>query len=70
MEKRKEPRGQRPKSAKPKGDCVIPPERPKTELDKLLFRHSEREAQEIKGYIEWQARGEEKVLHVEKVASV
>lgn len=55
--------------AEPKGDCIIPPELPKGELHKLLFRHSEQEAQEIKDYVEWQAHGEEKVLHVEKVAS-
>lgn len=55
--------------AEPKGDCVIPPELPKGSLHKLLFRHSEQEAQEIKDYVEWQAGGEEKVLHVEKVAN-
>lgn len=53
----------------PKGDRVIPPALPKRELHKLLFRHSEREAQEIKDYVEWQAHGKEKVLHVEKLAS-
>jgi hypothetical protein len=31
--------------------------------------HSERQAQEIKDYVEWRAHGEKKVLHVEKVAS-
>lgn len=51
------------------GDCVVPPALPKGELHKLLFRHSEHEAQEIKEYVEWQAHGAEKVLHVEKVAS-
>jgi predicted Zn-ribbon and HTH transcriptional regulator len=51
------------------GDCVIPPALPKGELHKLLFRHSEHEAQEIKEYVEWQTHGAEKVLHVEKVAS-
>ena len=50
-------------------DCVVPPALPKEELHKLLFRHSEHEAQEIKEYVEWQAHGAEKVLHVEKVAS-
>jgi hypothetical protein len=34
-----------------------------------LFRHSEREAREIRDYVEWQAHGEEKVLHAEKVVS-
>jgi hypothetical protein len=57
------------KIAKLKGECIIPPELPKEELHKLLFRHSEQEAEEIKNYVEWQAHGEEKVLHVEKVAS-
>ena len=61
--------GKLPIIAEPKGDCVIPPKLPKGELHKLLFRHSEQAAQEIKDYVEWQARGEEKVLHVEKVAS-
>jgi len=50
-------------------DCIVPPALPKGELHKLLFRHSEHEAQEIKEYVEWQAHGAEKVLHVEKVAS-
>lgn len=50
-------------------DCVIPPALPKGELHKLLFRQSGKEAEEIKNYVEWQAHGEEKVLHVEKVAS-
>jgi hypothetical protein len=34
-----------------------------------MFRHSEQEAKEIRDYVEWQSRGEEKVLHAEKVAS-
>jgi len=50
-------------------DCLIPPALPKAELHKLLFRHSAQESKEIKDYVEWQAHGEEKVLHVEKVAS-
>jgi len=50
-------------------ECVIPPALPKTELHKLLFRQSENEAQQIREYVEWQAHGEETVLHVEKVAS-
>jgi|SRR6266545_3966359 len=49
--------------------CVIPPALPKRELHKLLFRQSENEAQQIREYVEWQAHGEETVLHVEKVAS-
>ena len=49
--------------------CLVPPALPKGELHKLLFRHSEAEAQEIKDYVEWQAHRKEKVLHVEKVAS-
>ena len=63
----------RPQKAKekatPEGDCVIPPPMPKGELHKLLFRQSEGEAQNIKEYVEWQAHGEETVLHTEKVAS-
>jgi hypothetical protein len=58
-----------PIAAKPQGDCIIPPELPKEELHKLLFRQSEKEAQEITDYVEWQAHGEEKVLHAQKVAS-
>lgn len=50
-------------------DCVIPPALPKGDLHKLMFRYSEQEAQEIRDYVEWQARGEETVLHAEKVAS-
>ena len=50
-------------------DCAFPPALPKAELHKLLFRQSEREGDEIASYVEWQARGEEKVLHAEKVAS-
>jgi hypothetical protein len=56
-------------AAKRESDCLIPPELPKGELHKLLFKSSPQEAQEIKDYVEWQARGEEKVLHAEKVAS-
>lgn len=51
------------------GECTIPPALPKGELHKLLFKHSENEALEIKQYVEWQAHGEERVLHVEMVAS-
>jgi hypothetical protein len=50
-------------------DCVVPPALPKGDLHKLMFRYSEQEATEIAGYVEWQARGEETVLHAEKVAS-
>jgi hypothetical protein len=49
--------------------CIVPPALPKADLHKLLFGQSEREAQEIADYVEWQARGEEKVLHAEKLAS-
>ena len=58
-----------PKSVKVEGECIIPPALRKRELHKLLFRQSDKEAQEIKEYVEWQAHGEEKVLHAEKVAS-
>ena len=47
----------------PKSDCLIPPELPKDELHKLLFKSSPQETQEIKDYVEWQAHGEEAVLH-------
>ena len=57
------------KPAPANGGCIVPPALPKGELHKLLFRHSATEAQEIKDYDEWQARGKEKVLHAEKVAS-
>lgn len=57
------------KPVKVEGDCIVPPALPKGELHKLLFRQSEREAQEITEYVEWQAHGEEKALHAEKVAS-
>ena len=49
-------------------ECIIPPAIPKSELHKLTFRHSELEAQAIRNYMAAQAR-DEKVLHVEKVAS-
>lgn len=55
----------------PEGDaCTIPPELPKKQLHKLMFRHSEEEAQGIRDYVEWQSRrNKAKVLHAEKVAS-
>lgn len=49
--------------------CEVPPPLPKDDLHKLLFAHSPEAAREIQDYVEWQCRGEEKVLHVEKVAS-
>jgi hypothetical protein len=52
-----------------RSDCIVPPALPKAELQKLLFRQSEHEAEEIKGYVEWQAHGEEAVVHAEKLAS-
>ncbi|HKY41530.1 MAG TPA: hypothetical protein VJM50_00430, partial [Pyrinomonadaceae bacterium] len=53
----------------PADECIIPPALPKEELHKLLFRHSEDEAQQIREYVEWQSHGDEAILHVEKVAS-
>ena len=51
-------------------DCTIPPELPKKQLHKLVFRQSEEEAEAISSYVEWQSREDgEKVLHAEKVAS-
>jgi hypothetical protein len=66
---KKTPKLVKGKSTEPLGDCLIPPAIPKGELHKLLFKQSEKETQDIKDYVEWQARGEEKVLHAEKVAS-
>jgi hypothetical protein len=48
-------------------DCGVPPALPKEELRELLFAQSEQEAGEISDYVEWQCRGDEKVLHAEKV---
>jgi hypothetical protein len=53
----------------PADECIIPPALPKEELHKLLFRQSENDGQRIREYVEWQAHGDETVLHVEKVAS-
>jgi hypothetical protein len=51
-------------------ECIIPPELPREQLHKLMFRHSEEEAQGIRDYVEWQSRRDNsKVLHAEKVAS-
>jgi hypothetical protein len=52
-----------------KDECLVPPALPKGELHKLLFKQSENEAKAIKDYVEWQAHGEETVLHAEKAAS-
>jgi hypothetical protein len=52
----------------PSSDCIVPPALPAAELDKLLFRQSPQEAQEVTGYVEWQCRGEEVVQHAEKIA--
>ncbi len=49
-------------------ECIVPPALPKGELHKLMFRCTEGEAGSVRDYVEWQARGEEKVLHAEKVA--
>jgi hypothetical protein len=60
------------KSSKSKksGNCSIPPELPKEQLQKLMFHQPEAEAQGIRDYVEWQSRRDkEKVLHAEKVAS-
>jgi hypothetical protein len=48
-------------------DDIVPPALPKGELKDLLFDHSEQEAREVTDYVEWQCRGDEKVLHAEKV---
>jgi len=50
-------------------ECIIPPALPKDELQKLLFRQSEVEAERIGEYVQWQTHGDETILHVEKVAS-
>ena len=59
----------KPRAKKAEGECVIPPALPKEELHKLTFKQSEAEVEEIRNYVEWQARGKEKVLHAEKVTS-
>jgi hypothetical protein len=69
MRKRKENGGAAVPDAAARSDCTVPPALPKAELRHLLFRQSETEAQRISDYVEWQAHGEEKVLHAEKVAS-
>ena len=66
---KKAPQKSKSNASSPASECLIPPALPKPELHKLLFKQSDKEAQEIKEYIEWQSRGEEKVLHAEKVAS-
>ncbi|KQP11127.1 hypothetical protein ASF28_08760 [Methylobacterium sp. Leaf99] len=53
----------------PSSDCTVPPALPAAAMDKLLFRQSPQEAQEITDYVEWQCRGEEIVQHAEKIAS-
>jgi hypothetical protein len=68
MATKRKPRKARARAASD-GDCIIPPALSKEELHRLLFRQSENEAQQIRDYVEWQAHGAEKVLHVEKVAS-
>jgi len=42
---------------------TVPPALPKDQLHKLLFARLEQDAREIKDYVEWQCRREEKVLH-------
>lgn len=64
------------------GDCIIPPELPKTELRNLVFEQSEHEVREVTDYIEWQCNKkreseidengaseieEERVEHAEKI---
>jgi hypothetical protein len=66
---KKAPQKSQGKAAAPAGECLIPPALPKAELHKLLFEQSDKAAQEIKEYVEWQSHGDEKVLHAEKVAS-
>jgi hypothetical protein len=68
MKKKRKKTSSRPIPSLPEGECVIPPAIPKPELHKLMFRHSELEAQAIRDYMAREAR-DEKVLHVEKVAS-
>jgi hypothetical protein len=57
------------KTASVVGDCAIPPEPPKEELHKFLFKSSAAEAAEIKKYVESQTNSEDIVLHTEKVES-
>jgi hypothetical protein len=49
-------------------DCVVPPPTPFEALPELLVKRNPREEQEIREYVEWQAK-DEGVTHLEKVAS-
>ena len=66
---RKKREAETPADGGPRNDCIVPSALPKAALRQFLFRQSEQETQEISDYVEWQARGEEKVLHAEKVAT-
>jgi len=65
----KRPKETKRRSTAVEDDCVIPPELPKEELHRFLLAQSEPDAQAIKEYVGWQCRGEERVLHAEKVTS-
>jgi hypothetical protein len=49
--------------------CVIPPELPHDALPNLMFKRDDEETAAIASYVEWQARGKEKVTHAEKIAT-
>ncbi len=52
--KKSEPSKSKPSN--PKDECMIPPELPKEQLHKLMFRHSEEEAQVIREGLRKQTR--------------
>ena len=61
-----------PKKRKPQpaaDECVIPPAIPKGELRQFVLGDHENDVRSITEYVEWQCRGEEKVLHAERVAT-
>jgi hypothetical protein len=52
-----------------KSDCVIPPSLPHEALPALMFKRDDEETRQIADYVEWQARGKERVTHAEKIAT-
>jgi hypothetical protein len=66
MEQRKNKPSAR--APKPKGECIIPPAMPVEALGDFTLNTGGSEADRVRSYVEWQARGET-VKHLEKVAS-
>jgi hypothetical protein len=52
-----------------KSECVVPPALPHEALPALMFKRDDEETRGIAEYVEWQARGEERVTHAEKIAT-